>query len=214
MNSSVNNKKQKSIYLVLNPQMQEDLLIERLNLIIDKGISYIQIWDNFMKGQDIGKMITEIHAISSAHQVPLLINNHWKYLRDFPLDGVHFDSLPANLTEIKQNINKDFIIGVTCGNDLSVIEQATEQNVDYISFCSLFPSLSARNCEIVELKNIEKARQIFKKSIFLSGGIIPENICKLADLDYDGIALISGLMSVETPQTIIEEYKKRLNKIK
>lgn len=214
MNSSVNNKKQKSIYLVLNPQMQEDLLIERLNLIIDKGISYIQIWDNFMKGQDIGKMITEIHAISSAHQVPLLINNHWKYLRDFPLDGVHFDSLPENLTEIKQNINKDFIIGVTCGNDLSVIEQATEQNVDYISFCSLFPSLSARNCEIVELKNIKKARQIFKKSIFLSGGIVPENICKLADLDYDGIALISGLMSVETPQTIIEEYKKRLNKIK
>lgn len=214
MNSSVNNKKQKSIYLVLNPQMQEDLLIERLNLIIDKGISHIQIWDNFMKGQDIGKMITEIHAISSAHQVPLLINNHWKYLRDFPLDGVHFDSLPENLTEIKQNINKDFIIGVTCGNDLSVIEQATEQNVDYISFCSLFPSLSARNCEIVELKNIEKARQIFKKSIFLSGGIIPENICKLADLDYDGIALISGLMGVETPQTIIEEYKKRLNKIK
>lgn len=214
MNSSVNNKKQKSIYLVLNPQMQEDLLIERLNLIIDKGISYIQIWDNFMKGQDIGKMITEIHSISSAHQVPLLINNHWKYLRDFPLDGVHFDSLPANLTEIKQNINKDFIIGVTCGNDLSVIELAAEQNVDYISFCSLFPSLSARNCEIVELKNIEKARQIFKKSIFLSGGIIPENICKLADLDYDGIALISGLMSVETPQTIIEEYKKRLNKIK
>lgn len=214
MNSSVNNKKQKSIYLVLNPQMQEDLLIERLNLIIDKGISYIQIWDNFMKGQDIGKMITEIHSISSAHQVPLLINNHWKYLRDFPLDGVHFDSLPANLTEIKQNINKDFIIGVTCGNDLSVIELAAEQNVDYISFCSLFPSLSARNCEIVELKNIEKARQIFKKSIFLSGGIVPENICKLADLDYDGIALISGLMGVETPQTIIEEYKKRLNKIK
>lgn len=214
MNSSVNNKKQKSIYLVLNPQMQEDLLIERLNLIIDKGISYIQIWDNFMKGQDIGKMITEIHSISSAHQVPLLINNHWKYLRDFPLDGVHFDSLPANLTEIKQNINKDFIIGVTCGNDLSVIELAAEQNVDYISFCSLFPSLSARNCEIVELKNIEKARQIFKKSIFLSGGIVPENIYKLADLDYDGIALISGLMSVETPQTIIEEYKKRLNKIK
>lgn len=200
----------KSIYLVLDPQMKEQSF-NILEQIIDKGISYIQIWDHFSKKQDIAQFIQRVYAISNPYQVPLLINNRWEWLLEQPLDGVHFDNLPTDLQKIKNAINRDVIIGITCGNDIRTIQRAAKQKINYISFCSVFPSPSVETCEIINHENIKEARKLFKNKIFLSGGIVPANISELHGLDYNGIAVISGLMNAKDPVSILKEYKKQLN---
>jgi len=64
------------------------------------------------------EFIQRIYFLCAQYQTPVLINNHWEYLKATELDGVHFDTIPTNLEEIRKQVNRDFIFGLTCGNDL------------------------------------------------------------------------------------------------
>lgn len=202
------------IYLVINPKMDEAVLLKKLSVIVTKEICAIQIWDNFKEGQNIIELIHKIHSICNPKNIPLLINNQWEFLTSTELDGVHFDYIPDSINNIKNKIQREFIIGLTCGNDLTSVEWAADNNADYISFCSMFPSMSAGECEIVNHKTVQKARKIFNKSLFLAGGIYPNNLTELRGLDFDGVAVISGVMSSENPEKTIDNYKNKLEKIK
>jgi thiamine-phosphate pyrophosphorylase len=198
------------IYLVVDPSMNEEELMTKLKLILPKDLAAVQIWDNFNDQNDNILLIQKIHSLCAQYQTPVLINNHWEYLKVIELEGVHFDEIPSNLEEIKREIGRGFYIGITCGNELVNVRRAVVHDIDYISFCSMFPSSSVDNCEIVDYETVKQAESIFNKPLFLAGGINPENINKLNPLKYDGIAVISGVMNSENPDKVIDEYRQNL----
>lgn len=202
------------IYLVIDPSMDEHLLLEKMRVVLKKKISAVQIWDNFKTGQDMPELIHKICVACADYQTPVLINNHWECLRTTEIDGVHFDTPPDDLDKIRKQLNRDCIMGLTCGNDLADVKWAASHDIDYISFCSMFPSSSAGNCTIIDYETIQKASVIFYKPLFLAGGIYPENLKELSELKYDGIALISGIMNSDHPDLAVDEYRKNLRKTK
>lgn len=198
------------IYLVIDPSMEEIILFEKLEQVLKQGISVVQIWDNWPQGIQKGKLITKICDLSHNHQVPVFINNEWELLSTLPLDGVHFDSIPVNYDQIKQYLAKAFLAGLTCNNDLSAVEWAEKNGLDYISFCSMFPSATSTSCELVSFCTIEQAREITSIPIYLAGGIQLSNLAQLKGLDFDGIALVSGIMSSIHPAETTKEYLQLL----
>lgn len=102
-------------------------------------------------------------------------------------------------------------MGITVNNDLSLVQWANDNSFDYISFCSIFPSTTSNSCQLVKFETITKARTITQMPIFLAGGIQPENIYQLNNLDYDGVAVVSGIMSADDP---FEKANKYLNELK
>ncbi|MFT6359945.1 MAG: thiamine-phosphate pyrophosphorylase [Cyclobacteriaceae bacterium] len=204
------NQIKSGIYLVIDPSMDEEILLNKLQIILAKEIAAVQIWDNFSGEQNIEQLIQKIHSLCAQHQTLVFINNRWEYLKGYELDGVHFDLIPVNLEDIRKQINKDIIFGLTCGNDLDKVRWAAKHNIDYISFCSMFPSSSISNCEIINYETVKEASSIFNKPIFLAGGIYPKNLNQLDNLKYDGIAVISGIMNSEHPDKVIDEYHQNL----
>lgn len=203
---------QSGIYLIIDPSMDEEILFSKLNLIVQEKIAAIQIWDNFKENQNIEELLLKIYEKTSSYKIPLLINNLWEYLKRIPLDGLHFDEIPENFNQIKKEINRDFIVGITCNNELSTIEYAEEHQFDYISFCSMFSSKTANSCELVNFETVQKAKSIFSGKIFLAGGIDLNNIKNLYELNYDGIAVVSGIMSAENPSETIRNYHQKIKK--
>lgn len=212
----IQNKKsiESGIYVVLDPSMDEHVLLDKLQIILTKNIVAIQIWDNFKKGQDSISLIRKINLLCEQHQTPVLINNRWQVLKFIDLDGIHFDTIPSNLDEITKEINKEILLGLTCGNDLEDVKWAANNNIDYISFCSMFPSLTANDCEIIPHDIVKQAALIFEKPVFLAGGIDPKNLKQLEELKYDGIAVISGIINTEYPDKAIDGYRENLKLIK
>ncbi len=207
-----NNKTiRQGIYLVIDPSMEEQALLNKLQKALTKRIAAVQIWDNFKRGQDIKDLLRKIHSLCAAQQTPVFINNHWSYLKETGLEGIHLDFVPESLRDIRSQIKRKILVGLTCGNDIRAVRWAADNNIAYISFCAMFPSASASNCEIVSHDIIRKARQIFKGPLFLAGGIYPGNIRELKDLQYNGIAVISGIMESENPAQAIDEYRQKLN---
>lgn len=211
------NKITGGVYLVLNPAVEKPVLLEKLKKALDGGVQVLQIWNNWPADFDKGKkagFIRDIISISSGYGVPLLINHEWEWLIDTSLSGVHFDQIPNDYEAIKSTINRDFIAGITCGNDLGVVEWAELNHLDYISFCAMFPSSSVDSCEIVRPETIQKARQITSLPLFLSGGISTENIADLKGLDFSGVAVISGILNDSNPKSSSLAYIQALNQIK
>lgn len=205
-------KIQNGVYLVIDPSMKQQQLFERLAAVLKEKICAVQIWDHFPKEDVKQEIIPSICGMCKAANVPVLINNDWAMLKQFPLDGVHFDVLPTNLEEIRKEVGRDFIAGVTVNNSLDVVATAEQSKLDYISFCSVFPSSTSNSCERVTFDTIRKARTITSMPIFLAGGMRLENIIKLNELDYNGVAVISGIMQAEDPAQATKQYNQLLKR--
>lgn len=199
------------IYLILDPSMDRISLMLKLMEITQENIAAIQIWDNFNPHENPVPLINEILELCHPKKIPVLINNRWELLRQTKLDGVHFDEKHENMRKIKKELNRQIITGITCNNDLSLVNWANENEMNYLSFCSMFPSTTANTCELVSFETIREARKITDLPLFLAGGINPENMQKLDSLQYSGIAIVSGVMSAEKPGQEIKKYIKKLN---
>ncbi|MEL7833545.1 thiamine phosphate synthase [Fodinibius sp. Rm-B-1B1-1] len=202
------------IYLVVDPAMDHDQLLDKVEQALEGGVEILQIWNNWSDGMrqpDREQLVTYIISIADKYDVPVLVNESWKLLKNTKAHGVHFDSIPDDIDTIRQQIGSDFITGITCSNDLDVVRWAEENNVDYISFCAMFPSPSVGSCEIVQPETVRKARELTDIPLFLSGGITPESIGKLDGLEFNGVAVISGILKDDKPQERVLSYKQILN---
>jgi len=196
------------LYLVVDPSMYPTVLYEKIVAALKGGVDIIQIWNHFASGVDKKSVINAIVSLAHQYNVPVLINEDFDCI-DL-VDGIHFDEIPVDFDNIQSIINADSIIGITCGNDFEKIEWAVANQLDYLSFCSVFPSKSVNTCELVSREIIQRARAFTQMPIFLSGGIGIDNLPLLKDTGLDGIAVISGIMNAEEPTTAALEYKQAL----
>ncbi|MDO3627787.1 thiamine phosphate synthase [Mucilaginibacter sp. BT774] len=200
------------IYLVLNPGMETGLLLARLADALAGGLLAVQIWNNWQSGAARLDIIKAAGRLCQQHNVPLLINQEWELLLQSTwLQGVHFDNIPGDFEHIKKTLNRSFLAGITCSGNLDTVVWANENKLDYISFCSMFPSPSAGHCDLVMPATVRQARGITDLPIFVAGGVTPQNVIKLKEeIPFNGVAVISGILSSANPQQKVKEYQAAL----
>lgn len=203
------------IYLVIDPAMERVQLLDKTREALEGGVAFIQLWnhwpDDFTRG-DKEELAEQVLVLANRGDTPVLVNEEWELLKNSGLHGVHFDSIPDNFSQVRREIGREFICGITCSNNLEVVEWADEHRLDYISFCAMFPSPSVESCPIVRPDTVKKARKITNLPLFLSGGLTPENLDTLSGLDYDGIAVISGIMNSDSPRDAVTSFQEVLTK--
>jgi thiamine-phosphate pyrophosphorylase len=209
------NNLQGGIYLVVDPAIELSMLLQNLSAALKGGLAAVQLWNNWLPDTDKMDYINNVARLCHNYDVPLLINEQWELLAGSALlDGVHFDAVPSNYESIRKAINRPFLAGITCSGNLDVIRWADVNQLNYISFCAMFPSPSAGSCDIVMPSTVRKARGITTLPFFVSGGISPENIPLLSkEISFDGVAVISGVMSADDPLASVLLYKNALNQI-
>lgn len=200
----------KGVYVVIDPGMEQEKILSQLEKIKKQSIAAIQIWNN-PNAEIKPPLIESILALFKDTNTPVLINNEWEYLKVFDLDGVHFDALPKDLEQINKEVNRAFIKGITLTNDLGSLSEIEAMGFDYLSFCSVFPSSTSNSCDLVDFKTIQDCKEQTNMPVFLSGGITPENLNQLRHLNYDGVAIVSGIMKASNPKKAIENYSNELN---
>ncbi len=204
------------IYLVIDPSIKKQTLLKKVKAALEGGTGILQIWNHWPDSINLSEkldIIDSVMLLAEEFDVPVIINEEWRLLKNISLHGVHFDSIPDNYTQLKSEVNREFIAGITCGNDINILHWAEKNHLDYISFCSMFPSRSAGNCEIVRPETVRKAKKITQIPIFLSGGITVGNMESLNGLDFDGIAVISGILNAESPEKSTSGYIQELKKV-
>lgn len=210
----MNRKITGGLYVVADPAIGSQTALSKIEAALKGGVDIVQVWNHWHKGQDPEEFISDVCNLVHSYNKPVLVNQRWEWLMSFPLDGVHFDKIPSDWQTVQNFIRRPFITGVTCGNDRKLIEWAINNNTSYISFCAMFPSASADECEIVDPQIIREVRKITAMPIFVSGGITLENTSSMMDLGINGVAVISGIMKAEDPEAAARMFKMKLKSSK
>lgn len=202
------NTERKGVYIILDMRTFTATDLRKLDHLLSNQVIAVQLWDSDnMPSHNILESIIEI---VHRHTIPILINNKYELMRNYDFDGVHFDDIPPNWEYVKSQLTHK-IVGVTCTNDMDIVQWANDQQIDYLSFCSMFPSENNTRCVLVDRALIKNVQQHYAIPFFLAGGIKPHNINLLEEINYAGIAIVSGLMSAENPKEVINTYYQALN---
>ncbi|WP_254157862.1 thiamine phosphate synthase [Chryseosolibacter indicus] len=199
------------LYLVVDPRPGLQDVFPKIKEALEGGVDVIQLWNSWNLEESQEELILSICDLAHQYQVPVLINEHWRYLEKFPLDGVHFDEIPLDLAHIRQSINRSFFIGITCGNDQLRVDWAVNNNIDYISFCSMFPSSTANSCDLVNPDFVRQVRANTHIPVYVAGGITLDNLPAMMALGIDGVAVVSEIMKSSDPRLAANRFKQTLN---
>ena len=196
----------KEIYLIADCVEDFNRLFPAIRTALQGGADKVQLFHarNYNRPQ-----ITEILECCNLHNAKLLIHEDVEFAVAHNCHGVHFDSLPD--CGFSQKTPSSFITGVTVGNDGDAITKAVEFPVDYISFCSLYPTESAPGCELVDKNIIMNTAKNFNVRIYVAGGIKKEHLEEIKKWPVAGIAMISGILDACDIKEHVRQLKQKLN---
>lgn len=200
----------KSIYLIADPAMEQSVLLNKIEMALKGGLFAVQLWNNWQKVSNKIEIIETIHQLTKLAGVPLILNEGQDCLDLTCFDGIHLDFPNEMIQEYRQK-RPDLIWGLTCSNETEKLIWAEQNSLDYISYCSIFPSKTSNSCELVSFDTIDKTREFFSRKVFLAGGINQNTIPNLKELQFDGIALVSAIMDAENPTEVVLNYSEILN---
>lgn len=198
-------KRLQGLYMVVAPETP----LEKVEKVLRSGADIVQIWMGAKADPAWARQVLEC---ARRYRLPVLVNNDVKLAAEIGADGVHIDGDRPTPQEIRKELGPQALVGVTCGNDLNKVRWAEKSGVDYISFCSIFPSSSVDKCEIVPLETVKAAKRLVKIPVFASGGITLQNAPQVLAAGVDGLALISAIFKAPDPEQTARRFKQLFQK--
>jgi thiamine-phosphate pyrophosphorylase len=205
-------KRLQGLCLVVDPSLPHRRLVDIVEKSLNGGVDVLQLWKPRRNSLEIRELARELLNLANNYGVPLIINNDLELVKDVEADGVHFDGYDITPSDARKILNEQSIVGYTIGNDLKWIKWAETVGADYVSFCSVFPSASAIQCELIPLKTLRSAKSLTRLPVFASGGITLSNVHLVLEAGVDGIAVISAILRASDPGQAAKSFKAIIHK--
>ena len=187
-------------------------LLEVVEKALKGGVDVLQLWKAWHDRHEIMGLARRLQNLANEYDVPLIVNNDIQLAKDIEANGVHMDGYDVIPINVRKALNERSIVGYTLGNDLKWLQWAETAGADYVSFCSVFPTISATQCEIVPLDTIRAAKSVTGLPVFASGGINLSNAHLVLETGVDGIAVISAILKAQDPEQIAKSFKDIIHK--
>ena len=176
-----------------------DIIINEVIAAIKGGAVVVQFRDK--EPLDAIYLADQLVKVCHEYKVPLLINDDIELAIKVGADGVHIGREDGAISEARDRLGADAIIGVSCYNFVEQAFDAQEQGATYVAFGRFFPSSSKPLAALAELDTLRKAKFLLDIPIVAIGGILPENGGPLLTAGADLLAVIGGLFETQPEQS-------------
>jgi thiamine-phosphate pyrophosphorylase len=176
-----------------------DIIINEVIAAIKGGAVVVQFRDK--ESLDAIYLADQLVKVCHEYKVPLLINDNIELAIKVGADGVHIGREDGAISEARDRLGADAIIGVSCYNFVEQAFDAQEQGATYVAFGRFFPSSSKPLAAPAELDTLRKAKFLLDIPIVAIGGILPENGGPLLTAGADLLAVIGGLFETQPEQS-------------
>jgi len=206
-------KKLEGLYLVVAPVMPFDKLLVTVKKALKGGVDLLQLIPG-EESSEILRLAEDLSSLTEQYDVPFLINGNLQLAKEVGADGLHLDRYDVTPSEVKQVLGKQRIIGYTLGDNFEKLKWAETVGADYVSFCSVFPTSSATQCDIVPIETIRAAKFQTTLPIFAAGGINLNNAELVLKAGVNGIAVTSALLKAEDPEQTALAFKEIIRNVR
>ena len=189
-------EKLKGLYVITDQQLiAEEDFSESVEAALQGGARIIQYRDKSNKQNKRLQQASLLRALCERYHATCIINDDLELAKAVNAHGLHLGKDDLSLTDARQVLGKNTIIGVSCYNDLNRAIDAANNNADYVAFGAIFPSTTKPEASIAGLDIITQARQQLSIPICTIGGITQENIQQVIQQGADMAAVINAVFS-------------------
>lgn len=203
------NKFDLSLYLVTDRDLSMGRSLEEIvEEAVKGGITMLQLREKNTSTADFYKIACSLKDLLKGHNIPLIINDRLDIAIASDADGLHIGQSDMPYSVVREILGKDKIIGLS----VETIEQAREANeldVDYIGLSPVFSTNTKTDINTpLELEGIREIASFTKHKTVAIGGINTQNTGDIIKNGADGIAVVSAIISQESPRMAAAELKK------
>lgn len=201
--------KLRGLYAITDENLiAENHFDQAIESALQGGARIIQYRD---KSSDLQKRLRQADTLNSLcrqYQALCIINDDIELARTVNADGVHLGKDDALISQARQTLGKDAIIGISCYNDINLAIAAEKSTADYVAFGAMFSSSTKPKATNADITLISEAKQKLSIPVCAIGGITEKNIQQLIRHDVDMTAIINSLFSASN----IKEAANNLSK--
>ncbi len=177
--------------------MPAEQLQLRVEAALKGGCRLIQYRD---KSPNPAKRIVEAEQLlrlCKRYNALLIINDDIDLTLSVKANGVHLGQGDAGISEARQRLGRDAIIGITCHDNITLAQEAETAGADYVAFGRFFSSNTKPDANAAPLELVQTARSQISVPIVVIGGICRDNAQQLIANGCDSIAISHGLFAVD-----------------
>jgi thiamine-phosphate pyrophosphorylase len=186
------------LYLITPPQI-EDLpaFLDQFRAAVQGGdVASLQI--RLKKGEEIDLAATRevaqaVKRICTAEHIALFINDSPQLARALQVDGVHLGMNDMDITEARELLGPDMIIGATCKNSKHQAMIAGEAGADYVAFGAFHPTQTKADTTPADPEILTWCQMFLILPCVAIGGITLANAAPLLAAGADFLAVSSGV---------------------
>lgn len=123
--------------------------------------------------------------------------------------GVHLGRDDGGVSAAKRVGGDDFLVGVSCYDNLDLARRAADDGADYVAFGSFFPSRIKPEAVRPAVDLLSRAKSEISLPVVAIGGITTQNAGALIEAGADALAVISDLFAAAD----VREQAKRFARL-
>ncbi|KAK4540201.1 hypothetical protein LTR36_009699 [Oleoguttula mirabilis] len=211
-----------SLYLVTDstpPILGDKDLVAVVKAAVEGGATIVQYRDKTSDTAELVQIARELHKVTKAAGVPLLINDRVDVALAAGVEGVHVGQDDMDLKTAREILGPDAIIGVTT-NSLEEALEAASDGADYLGLGTVYATPTKENTKSIIgtagvqhiLAELHKAGHDVKTVCI--GGINASNTqrvlyqCAAPQKQLDGVAVVSAIMASSEPKQAATHLRK------
>ncbi|ASM39849.1 thiamine phosphate synthase [Campylobacter sp. RM12327] len=197
------------IYAITDDILTPDETIEDQVLeILQNGIKFIQYRSK--KSIQNEEIIKNLISLCEDFNAKLIINDNVNLAKKLKAHGVHIGKNDAMLKNTKEFLGSEFIIGVSCYNDINLAINSQNIGASYVAFGAAFKSATKPNALLSGIEIISQAKEKISLPICIIGGINQGNIADVATKKPDMIAMIEAIYKPNSIKENITNLRKKI----
>lgn len=198
-----------SLYLVTDRDLSKGRDIRWIvEEAVKGGCTMVQLREKDCCTKDFIKIAQDLKEILKPYNVPLLINDRVDVALAVDADGVHIGQSDMPYEIARKLLGPDKFIGISVEN-LDEVTKANEIDVDYIGVSPIFSTPTKTNTKTpFLLEGARLAASISKHPTVGIGGMNHKTAKDVILSGLDGIAVVSDIVSAESPKESAETLLK------
>jgi thiamine-phosphate pyrophosphorylase len=181
------------LYAITDRQWSNCTHEEIVRMLLDGGASLIQLRDKEASGRELLDQAIACLKLTRMAGATLIINDRVDVALTAGADGVHLGQDDLSVTEAREILGKDKIVGVST-HSIDQFRAALETSADYIALGPVFPTLTKENsAPVVGLELVREARKLTDRPLIAIGGINLGRAPDVIESGADCVAVISAL---------------------
>jgi thiamine-phosphate pyrophosphorylase len=166
-----------------------------LEQALKTGVKLLQYRDKSQNKTLRFTQARQLQRLCHVYGVPLIINDDIALAKAVNADGVHLGKEDASLSQARQLLGEQAIIGISCYQSLEYAVAMQQQGASYVAFGRFFPSRTKPQALPAPFDLLSRARQQLSLPIVAIGGITVDNGPQLIKAGAQLLAVVHGIFA-------------------